>query len=130
MSQINIPRLPQAQKEYDQRQLNQMIQSLDQLIILLNSTYTPETLRNVQAIIKSIRVSDDSATASTITVTITDVAAGVFNLAHEMVVGANVPVELLTEPLVAQQGEIITVTPGHADRLHVVLSVLEISNNT
>ena len=53
-----------------------------------------------------------------------------FNLAHEMVVGANVPVELLTEPLVAQQGEIITVTPGHADRLHVVLSVLEISNNT
>ena len=60
----------------------------------------------VQAIIKSIRVSDDSATASTITVTITDVAA------------------------VAQQGEIITVTPGHADRLHVVLSVLEISNNT
>ena len=46
MSQINIPRLPQAQKEYDQRQLNQMIQSLDQLIILLNSTYTPETLRN------------------------------------------------------------------------------------
>ena len=46
MSQINIPRLPQAQKEYDQRQLNQMIQSLDQLIILLNITYTPETLRN------------------------------------------------------------------------------------
>jgi hypothetical protein len=45
-------------------------------------------------------------------------------------VAANTPVELLTEPLVGQQGEIITVTPGHADRLHVVLSVLEISNNT
>ena len=46
MAKINIPRLPQAQVDYDERQLNQMIQSLDQLITLLNSTYTPETLRN------------------------------------------------------------------------------------
>ena len=84
----------------------------------------------IQAVIKSIRVSDDSATGSTITVTITDVSAAVFNLAHNVVVGANVPVELLTEPLVGKQGEIITVTPGAADKLHVVLSVLEINNNT
>ena len=84
----------------------------------------------VQAIIKSIRVSDDSASGSTITVTITDVASAVFNLSHNMAVAANVPLELLTEPLVAKQGEIITVTPGNADRLHVVLSVLEINNNT
>ena len=84
----------------------------------------------IQAVIKSIRVSDDSATGSTITVTITDVATSVFNLAHNVVVGANVPVELLTEPLIAKQGEIITVTPGAADKLHVVLSVLEINNNT
>ena len=84
----------------------------------------------VQAVIKSIRVSDDSATGSTITVTITEVSGSVFNLAHNVVVGANVPVELLTEPLVGKQGEIITVTPGAADKLHVVLSVLEINNNT
>ena len=84
----------------------------------------------VQAVIKSIRVSDDSATGSTITVTITEVSGSVFNLAHNVVVGANVPVELLTEPLIAKQGEIITVTPGAADKLHVVLSVLEINNNT
>jgi hypothetical protein len=84
----------------------------------------------IQAVIKSIRVSDDSATGSTITATITDVSSAVFNLAHNVVVGANVPVELLTEPLIAKQGEIITVTPGAADKLHVVLSVLEINNNT
>ena len=84
----------------------------------------------VQAVIKSIRVSDDSTTGSTITATITDVASAVFSLGKDIVVGATVPVELLTEPLIAKQGEKITVTPGNADRLHVVLSVLEINNNT
>jgi len=84
----------------------------------------------VQAVIKSIRVSDDSGSGSTITATITDAASAVFSLGKDIVVGAAVPVELLTEPLVAKQGEIITVTPGNADRLHVVLSVLEINNNT
>ena len=84
----------------------------------------------VQAVIKSIRVSDDSTTGSTITATITDVASAVFSLGKDIVVAATVPVELLTEPLIAKQGEKITVTPGNADRLHVVLSVLEINNNT
>ena len=46
MAQINIPRLPQAQDEYSKEQINQMIQSIDQLILLLNSSYTPEQLRN------------------------------------------------------------------------------------
>ena len=84
----------------------------------------------IQAVIKSIRVSDDSAAGSTITATITDAASAVFSLGKDIVVGAAVPVELLTQPLIAKQGEIITVTPGNADRLHVVLSVLEINNNT
>jgi hypothetical protein len=46
MAQINIPRLPAAQDEYSKEQVNQMIQTLDQLIQLLNSSYTPEQLRN------------------------------------------------------------------------------------
>tara|TARA_R110000737_G_scaffold159973_2_gene187663 strand:- start:43 stop:213 length:171 start_codon:yes stop_codon:yes gene_type:complete len=46
MAQINIPRLPQAPSEYSEEQINQLITSLDQLIKLLNSSYTPEQLRN------------------------------------------------------------------------------------
>ena len=46
MAQINIPRLPQAPSEYSEAQIDQLIQTLDQLIQLLNSSYTPETLRN------------------------------------------------------------------------------------
>ena len=46
MSKIQIPRLPQAAKEYSQQQQNTLIQTLEQLIFLLNNTYTPETLRD------------------------------------------------------------------------------------
>jgi hypothetical protein len=46
MSQINIPRLPEAPADYTQSQINQLVTSLDQLILLLNSSYTPEQLRN------------------------------------------------------------------------------------
>jgi len=46
MAQINIPRLPAAHDEYRKEQVNQMIQTLDQLIQLLNSSYTPEQLKN------------------------------------------------------------------------------------
>ena len=46
MAQINIPRLPAAQDEYSKEQINQIIQTLDQLILLLNFSYTPEQLNN------------------------------------------------------------------------------------
>jgi|TARA_Y100000310_G_scaffold90169_1_gene87454 hypothetical protein len=46
MAQINIPLLPQAPTQYTQSQINQLVTSLDQLILLLNSSYTPEQLRN------------------------------------------------------------------------------------
>ena len=46
MAQINIPRLPLAPQKYDPIQINQMIQTLEQLIAILNRNYTPETLRD------------------------------------------------------------------------------------
>ena len=46
MTKITVPLLPQATQQYDQSQMAQMIQSLDQLIFALNNTYTPEVLRD------------------------------------------------------------------------------------
>tara|TARA_R110001606_G_scaffold350858_1_gene500982 strand:- start:1007 stop:1177 length:171 start_codon:yes stop_codon:yes gene_type:complete len=46
MSKIQIPRLPQASKEYNQVQQNTLIQTLEQLIFILNNSYTSETLRD------------------------------------------------------------------------------------
>ena len=79
------------------------------------------------AIIKSILVSEDSGNADTITVTITDSASAVFSVFNVKAVGANATVELLTEPLVVEESEIVKVTAATANRLHVVASLLEVS---
>ena len=78
-------------------------------------------------LIKSILVSEDSGSADTITVTITDASAAVFSLFKVKAIGANTTVELLTQPLTVQEDEIIKVTAATANRLHVVASLLEIT---
>jgi len=78
------------------------------------------------AVIKSILVSEDSGNADTITITLTDADAAVFSLFKTKAISANATTELLTAPLVAQESEIVKVTAATANRLHVVLSALEI----
>ena len=78
------------------------------------------------AVIKSILVSEDSGNADTITVTITDTADAVFSLFKTKSISANATTELLSAPLVLQESEVLKVTAATANRLHVVLSALEI----
>ena len=78
------------------------------------------------AVIKSILVSEDSNNADTITVTITDTDDAVFNLFVVKAISARGTSELLSQPLVAKESEVIKVTAATANRLHVVLSALEI----
>ena len=82
------------------------------------------------AIIKSIIVSEDSGNADTLTVTITDTADAVFSLFKTKAIGANATVELLTAPLVLEESEVLKVTAATANRLHVVLSSLEVKKRT
>ena len=44
MAKITVPVLPQAREEYDQSQMNQLVQTLEQMIFILNNTYPPVTL--------------------------------------------------------------------------------------
>ena len=78
------------------------------------------------AVIKSLLVSEDSGNADTITATITDTDDAVFSLFKTKAISANATTELLSQPLVAKESEIIKVTASTANRLHVVLSALEI----
>ena len=78
------------------------------------------------AVIKSILVSEDSNNADTITVTITDTDDAVFNLFVVKAISARGTSELLSQPLVAKESEVIKVTAATANRLHVVLPALEI----
>ena len=82
------------------------------------------------AIIKSIIVSEDSGNADTLTITITDTADAIFSLFKTKAIGANATVELLTAPLVMEESEVLKVTAATANRLHVVLSALEVKKRT
>ena len=78
-------------------------------------------------IVKSILVSEDSGNADTITLTITDSSSAVFSLYNVKAVGANTTVELLTAPLVLEEGDSLKMTAGTANELHVVASLLEVN---
>ena len=78
------------------------------------------------AVIKSILVSDDSGSGSTITITLTDTDDAVFSLFNVKSISASGTSELLSAPLVAKESEVIKVTAAAANRLHVILSALEI----
>ena len=82
------------------------------------------------SIIKSILVSEDSGNADTITVTITDTSDAVFSLFKTKSISANGTTELLTAPLVLEESEVLKVTAATANRLHVVLSALEVKKRT
>ena len=78
------------------------------------------------AVIKSILVSDDSGSGDTITITITDTDDAVFSLFNVKAISSSGTSELLSAPLVVAESEVIKVTAATANRLHVVLSALEI----
>ena len=82
------------------------------------------------AIVKSILVSDDSGSGSTITIQIDAGDLTLFSVAHQKTISANTPTEILTNPLVAESGEIIKVAAANANRLHVVLSAMQVTPRT
>jgi len=101
------------------------------------TTNTVTTLYSVpsdsRAIIKSILVSDDTNNGSNITVDLFngDPASGAakFNLFKTKAVAGNSTIQLINEPLILMESEVIQVTAADADRLHVVASILEINRN-
>ena len=54
-------------------------------------------------------------------------SANKFNLFKTKALTANETLQLLTEPLIMQESEVLQVTAADANRLHVVASILEIN---
>mgnify|MGYP001169697592 CR=1 len=96
-----------------------------------DATFTLYTVPSATtAIIKSILVSDDSGSGSALTVTLTDTSNAVFSIVYQRDVPADAatgPVDLLTNPLIAEAGEIIKVSATTGNRLHVILSAMEVT---
>ncbi len=84
---------------------------------------------NSRAIIKGILVSDDSGSGDSINVTLTDASAAVFSLFKTKTIGSNATTELITQPIVLQESEILKAQATTAGRLHIVVSLLEINRD-
>ena len=90
----------------------------------LTTVYTVPSFKT--AVVKSILVSDDSGSGTTITVTLVDSSSNIFSLFKSKSVSANTTVELLTQPLVMEASEALKVQATDANELHVIASILEI----
>ena len=79
--------------------------------------------------VSSILVSEDSGNADTITLTVTN-GSDVFSIYKDKAVGAKGTVELITNDLILVSADILKVTAGTANRLHVIASLVEVPKTT
>ena len=82
-----------------------------------------------RAIIKSILVSEDAGSGTTVTFTITDAASAVFNLFKDKSIASKVTTELLTHPLILEENEVLKAQAADANELHIIASILEINRD-
>jgi len=92
-----------------------------------NATTLYSVPSDSRAIVKSILVCDDSNNGSTITLTLTDASSSVFVLFDVKTIAGHATEQLLSEPLILQESEVLTATAADANRLHVVASILELN---
>ena len=90
----------------------------------LTTLYTVPSFKS--SIVKSLLVSEDAGSGSTITVTLVDANSNVFSLFKTKTISGNATTELLTNPLIMEESEILKVQAADANELHVIASILEI----
>ena len=98
------------------------------------TTATATTLytvpNNSRAIVKAILVTDDSNQSTDITINLFNgppATSDKFTLFHNKTIAGHESLQLLTEPLIMLEDEVLEVTASAADRLYVVASILEIN---
>ena len=85
---------------------------------------------NSRSIVKSLLVSSDSGSDTTITVDLFNgdpSSAAKFTLFNVKAIVANTSEQLLTEPLIMLENEVLQVTAADANRLFATASILEIN---
>ena len=90
----------------------------------LTTLYTVPTATT--GVVKSLLVTEDAGSGTTITITLVNSSGTIFNLFKDKAVGSKETLELLTQPLVMEESEVLKVQAAQANELHVIASVLEI----
>ena len=82
-----------------------------------------------RAIVKSIIISEDAGSGTTVTLTITNAASAVFNLFKDKAIASKATTELLTHPLILEENEVLKAQAADANEIHVIASILEINRD-
>ena len=90
----------------------------------LTTLYTVPTATTT--VIKSLLVSEDAGSGTTITITLVNSSGAIFNLFKDKAIASKATTELLTQPLVMEESEVLKVQAADANELHVIASILEI----
>ena len=90
----------------------------------LTTLYTVPNFKT--AVVKSLLVSEDAGSGTTITVTLVNSSGTIFSLFKTKSIASNATTELLTQPLVMEESEVLKVQAADANELHVIASILEI----
>jgi len=90
----------------------------------LTTLYTVPTATTT--VVKSLLVTEDAGSGSTITITLVNSSGAIFNLFKDKTIASKASTELLSQPLVMEESEILKVQAADANELHVIASILEI----
>jgi hypothetical protein len=81
---------------------------------------------NSRAIVKSLLVAEDAGSTAVVKVTLVDAAAAIFVIDNDVNLTANQKEQVLSEPLIMKESEILKVQAS-SGAVDVVASVLEIN---
>ena len=90
----------------------------------LTTLYTVPS--NSRAIVKSLLVSEDAGSTAVVKVTLVDASAAVFVIDNDVNLTANQKEQVLSEPLIMKESEILKVQAS-SGAVDVVASILEIN---
>ena len=90
----------------------------------LTTLYTVPS--NSRAIVKSLLVAEDAGSTAVVKVTLVDAAAAVFVIDNDVNLTANQKEQVLSEPLIMKESEILKVQAS-SGAVDVVASILEIN---
>ena len=90
----------------------------------LTTLYTVPS--NSRAIVKSLNVAEDAGSTAVVKVTLVDAAAAVFVIDNDVNLAANQKEQVLSEPLIMKESEILKVQAS-SGAVDVIASILEIN---
>ena len=90
----------------------------------LTTLYTVPS--NSRAIVKSLNVAEDAGSTAVVKVTLVDASSNIFVVDNQVSLSANEKEQILTEPLIMKESEILKVQAS-SGAVDVIASVLEIN---